>query len=198
MLIPRATAGRQAGMTMLEVLITLVILAFGLLGLAGLHLKIQTLDMEAYQRAQAILLLRDMVERIKANGAAAASYVPASASTAYGSHYTATCPGATQAQKDICEWTNALQGAAESSSGTKVGAMIEARGCVQEITAPDPTSGVCRPGSYRVTVAWQGLFLTTPPAAGLTCGLGATQYGSNDAIRRAISSTIVIGLPTCL
>ena len=194
MLITRATpiGGRQAGMTMLEVLITLVILAFGLLGLAGLHLKIQTLDLEAYQRAQAILVLRDMVERIKANKANVADYV--SASTIYGTGYTATCPGATQAAKDICEWTNTLKGAAESSSGTQVGAMIGARGCVHQITAPDATAGVCLPGAYRVTVAWQGLFATSAPS--LSCG--ATQYGTNEAIRRAISSNIVVGLPSCI
>lgn len=194
MLIARAPRVCQAGTTMLEVLITLVILAFGLLGLAGLHIKIQTLDMEAYQRAQAILLLRDMAERIRANSAEAASYVPASATTMYGTGYTATCPGSTQAEKDICEWSNALQGAAESSSGTQVGAMIGARGCIQQITAPDPTAGICQPGTYRVSVAWQGLFATSAPV--LTCGSG--QYGANEAIRRAISSDIVIGLPSCI
>ena len=203
----RATGirGRQAGMTMLEVLITLVILAFGLLGLAGLHLKIQTLDMEAYQRAQAILLLRDMVERIKANSANAADYVPVSASTMYGTVDPATdtlqdCADVatfdTQAKRDICEWSNALKGASESSSGTKVGAMIDGRGCVQQIQAEDASAGVCTPGIYRVTVAWQGLFATVAPSLG--CGTG--QYGSpvNDALRRAISSDIVVGLPSCL
>ena len=194
MLIARAARGRQAGTTMLEVLITLVILAFGMLGLAGLHIKIQTLEMEAYQRAQAILLLRDMVERVKANSSNTADYVPAGPSTMYGTGYTATCPGATQAEKDICEWSNALQGAAESSSGTKVGAMIGARGCIQQITAPDPTAGICQPGTYRVSVAWQGLFATSAPA--LSCGSG--EYGTSEAIRRAISSDIVIGLPACI
>lgn len=194
MLITDATRSCQAGTTMLEVLITLVILAFGLLGLAGLHIKIQTLDMEAYQRAQAILLLRDMAERIRANSADVASYVPASATTMYGTGYTATCPGSTQAEKDICEWSNALQGAAESSSGTQVGAMIGARGCIQQITAPVPTAGICQPGTYRVSVAWQGLFATSAPV--LSCGSG--QYGANEAIRRAISSDIVIGLPSCI
>lgn len=201
MLTAHAVRRSQAGMTMLEVLITLVILAFGLLGLAGLNIKIQTLDMEAYQRAQGILLLRDMVERIKANSGNAADYVPASATTIYGTGHTqpADCTDAsidTPAKRDICEWTNALKGASESSSGTKVGAMIEGRGCVQQITAPDPSVGVCQPGIYRVTVAWQGLFATTAPS--LTCGKDL--YGSpvNDALRRAISSDIVVGLPSCI
>ena len=191
---PIALRRGLAGVTMLEVLITLVILAFGLLGLAGLQVKIQTLNLESYQRAQAILILRDMVERIKANSANAASYVPASASTMYGTGYTATCPGTTQVGKDICEWSNALQGAAESSSGTRVGAMIGARGCIQQITAPDASTGVCQPGVYRVTVAWQGVYATSAPA--LACGSG--QYGTDEAIRRAISGDIVVGLPSCL
>ena len=195
MLATRAARGSQAGTTMLEGLITLVILAFGLLGLAGLHLKIQTLDMEAYQRVQAILLLKDMVERIKANSASAADYVKAP-NTYYGTDDTPVCPGASLSEKDKCEWSNALQGAAESSSGTKVGAMIDARGCVEEIQAPDPTSGICLPGTYRVTVAWQGLFATSAPS--LSCGSGKYGVPVNEAVRRAIANTIVIGLPTCI
>ena len=201
MLTSRAVRRRQAGMTMLEVLITLVILAFGLLGLAGLHIKIQTLDMEAYQRVQGILLLRDMVERIKASSGNVADYVPVSASTIYGTDDSqpADCTDAsidTPAKRDICEWSNALKGASESSSGTKVGAMIEGRGCIQQITAPDPSSGVCQPGTYRVTVAWQGLFATTAPT--LTCGKALYGLPVNDTIRRAISSDIVVGLPSCI
>lgn len=201
MLIPRAARGCQAGMTMLEVLITLVILAFGLLGLAGLHIKIQTLDMEAYQRAQGILLLRDMVERIRANSGNVADYVPVSASTIYGTDDTqpADCTDAainTQAKRDICEWSNALKGASESSSGTKVGAMIDGRGCIQQIQAADPSSGVCKPGTYRVTVAWQGLFATTAPS--LTCATGKYGIPVNDTLRRAISNDIVVGLPSCI
>lgn len=185
-----AIAGRratgQSGMTMLEVLITLVILAFGLLGLAGLNIKIQMLEMEAYQRAQGILLLNDMVRRIQANSADAASYLS----------NPATCPASptTQAGRDLCDWVNALEGAAESSSGTRVGAMIGARGCIAQLQAPDPTTGVCRPGMYRVTVAWQGMGATAAPS--LTCGQG--QYGSDDALRRAIANDLVIGLPACL
>ena len=189
---PIASRRRLAGVTMLEVLVTLVILAFGLLGLAGLQTKIQMLDMEAYQRAQAILLLRDMVERIKSNSANAASYAGASV---YGTDYSLPSDCAlTLAGSDLCQWSEALTGAAESSSGTRVGAMIGARGCIKEITTANATDGVCLPGVYRVTVAWQGLYSTSAPS--LTCG--ATKYGSDEGMRRAISSDIVIGLPTCI
>jgi type IV pilus modification protein PilV len=69
--VPRA----QAGTSLIEVLVTIVILAIGLLGLAGLQSRLQVSEMESYQRAQALVLLNDMVGRIEANRTNAASYV---------------------------------------------------------------------------------------------------------------------------
>ncbi|NEX60290.1 prepilin-type N-terminal cleavage/methylation domain-containing protein [Noviherbaspirillum galbum] len=57
---------RERGITMIEVLVTIVILAFGMLGLAGLQNKVNIGMLEAYQRGQAVILLNDMAERIKA------------------------------------------------------------------------------------------------------------------------------------
>ena len=56
----------QGGATMIEVLITIVILAFGLLGLVGLQAKVQLAEVESYQRAQAVVLLNDMADRLNA------------------------------------------------------------------------------------------------------------------------------------
>jgi type IV pilus assembly protein PilV len=182
----------QRGSTLLEVLVTVVILAFGLLGLAGMQAKIQLAEMEAYQRAQAILLLSDMIERISANRLQAASYV---SSSAYGTgdSQPASCSNvAAGFALDLCEWSNALKGAAEKSGGNNSGAMIGARGCVELVQAPDTTAAVCTPGIYRVTVTWQGLHKTASPS--LTCGRGL--YG-DEAQRRAISNQITIGLPSC-
>ena len=53
-------ASRQAGTSLVEVLVTIVITAIGLLGLAGMQSRLQTSEMESYQRAQALLLLEDM------------------------------------------------------------------------------------------------------------------------------------------
>ena len=67
--------GRQHGTSLVEVLVTLVILAFGLLGVAGLQAKMSLAEMESYQRSQALLVLAEMTERMSANSAQAANYL---------------------------------------------------------------------------------------------------------------------------
>lgn len=178
---------------MLEVLITIVILAFGLLGLAGFQTKVQLGELESYQRAQAILLLSDMTERVSANRAQAASYVSANANGT-GDSQPASCASVPfGAARDICEWSNELKGAGETKSLNSVGAMIGGRGCVTQVQAANPALGYCVPGVYRITVAWQGVHRTA--ASSLTCGSGS--YGTDDAYRRAISADVTVGLPGC-
>lgn len=185
---------RQRGTTMLEVLVTILILAFGMLGLAGLQAKIHLAEMEVYQRAQAVVLLSDMVERINANRANAATYVTGAASPlGTGDTQPTTCPAATGAARDQCEWSNVLKGAAETASGLNVGAMIGARGCIEQLQAPDTSWGVCKPGIYQVTVVWQGLNATAAPS--LACA-SAVPYGST-ALRRAIAVSVSVPLNSC-
>lgn len=182
----------QQGLTLIEVLVTVVILAFGLMGLAGLQNKLNLGMLESYQRAQALVLLNNMSEQMSANRAAAASYVSAN-TIGTGDSQPADCSSVTVgAARDVCEWSNALKGAAETKSTTKLGAMTGARGCITQVQAPDTTSGVCKPGIYRITVAWQGVHPTTAPS--LSCGQNL--YGT-DTYRRAISTQVTVGLPTC-
>lgn len=183
----------QRGTSMIEVLVTLIILAFGLLGLAALQAKVQNAEMESYQRAQALVLLGDMVQRISANRANAASYVAADPLGTNDSQPTSCTSLAVGAARDLCEWSNALKGSAETAGSSKVGAMVGARGCISQIQAPNAASGVCTPGVYEVAIAWQGLAGTVAPAK--TCGQNL--YGSNDALRRLMATQITVGLSTC-
>ncbi|WP_333796992.1 type IV pilus modification protein PilV [Rheinheimera sp.] len=68
------TAGvvKQGGFSLLEVLIAMLILAFGALGLAGLQMKTLQSSHSAYQRGLANIIAADTVERLWANAAAAA------------------------------------------------------------------------------------------------------------------------------
>ncbi len=171
---------RERGVTMLEVLIAIFILTLGLLGAAGIQSQMQLAEVEAYQRAQAIVLLRDMVDRVNSNRKAAASYVTTSALGASAQD----CSALTAvASKDLCEWNNALLGASETQGTQTLGAMNNARGCVT-----NPVSAM--PREVVVAVAWQGLRPTLAPAA-TNCGSGI--YGSDDRVRRALVARIVIG-----
>ena len=177
----------QRGTTLLEVLVTIVILAIGLLGLAGLQARLQSSEMEAYQRAQALVLINDMASRIATNRSNAADYVTGSGNPLGAGM---TCPAATAAQqgRDAREWCEALQGAGESLAGSNVGAMVGGRGCVEVIPSI--------PGAYLVTVAWQGL--TPISAPGSVCGQGLYNGASGsacigDLCRRVITTIVRIG-----
>lgn len=194
---------RQGGTSMIEVLVTIVILAFGMLGLAGLQARTMNMEMESYQRSQALVILNDMVSRIETPASLAGkSAAGLAALQAYETGYSAPlggssvlddCSGQTiGAARDKCEWGKILNGAAESYSGNRIGAMIGARGCIVEIQAPDGSKGVCSPGLYEVSVAWQGLFTTAAP----NNNCGKNLYG-DDALRRVISLRVTVGTSGC-
>lgn len=64
----------QAGFSLLEALVTLVILSIGLLGLAFLQAQGLHLNTSAYTRTQASILASDIIDRMRLNAANAASY----------------------------------------------------------------------------------------------------------------------------
>ena len=71
---------RASGFSLLEVLVAMFITVIGLLGMAGLQSVAGRANLESYQRAQALILLEDMVDRINANRKSASSYITASGS----------------------------------------------------------------------------------------------------------------------
>lgn len=76
----------ERGVSLLEVLISLLILSLGALGFAGLQLKgLQTTE-DANYRAQATLIAQDAIERMLSNPGEMTSYLN-------GSSYPATAPG---------------------------------------------------------------------------------------------------------
>lgn len=184
----------QRGAALIEVLVSILIVSFGLLALAGLQTKMNSALLEAYQRAQALTLLEDMTQRIQANQTLSGDYVVASLGTGDGVT-TADCTTlGTRALIDRCEWSKTLKGAGTTNAGgDNIGAMIGARGCVEQLQAPNPASGVCQPGIYRVSVAWQGMNPTVVPA--VACG--ANQYGGDDSLRKVVSSRVIVPLPAC-
>lgn len=104
----RRFAIKQQGFSLLEVLVTVVILAIGLLGLAGLQAASLRFNSSANLRSQATNLAYDIVDRMHANrqAARAGNYDGAIASTP--PSCAVVVPSGTIAQKDVQAWRNAL------------------------------------------------------------------------------------------
>lgn len=168
----QAVAG-ESGFALIEILVSLLIAAFGLVAMAGLQTRAAAMELEANQRAQALVLLQDMAERITANRIQAPSYVGDDLGLSASAQ---NCESlSTLAAQDVCAWSDRLRGASVVRGGRNIGAMIGARGCV---TSPASST-------YVVTVAWQGDMPSGAPAA--ACGRNA--YG-NDSLRRAVSTVV--------
>jgi type IV pilus assembly protein PilV len=199
---------RQAGFNLLEVLVSLLIVTVGLLGLAGTQVVAQRAEQESYQRAQAMILMSDIVDRINANRKVATCYnITPSAGTTYlgtppitgssGVKYNPTgfsCPSmatnptaVARASLDVQFIDNMLLGAAETMGGGKVGAMIGARACIGFDSGSQ---------SYTVAIAWQGNSQTFSPAnfasapnVAKNCATG--EYGA-ETQRRVVWTTLII------
>ena len=194
------------GFSMLEILVTILILMLGLLGLAGLQTRAHTAELESYQRAQALILASKIVDAIRSNRRTAQCFAvtdasvgtPFAGAAATGHAGTPACAASTAAENTLAdnsftEWDLELQGAAETKSGVSVGAMIGARGCVSyDATTEliDPATGGITSGTglYTAAVAWQGLNDTIAPTVNCANGL----YGS-ELKRRVVTMSFRIG-----
>jgi type IV pilus assembly protein PilV len=106
---------RQAGVSLLEVLIAVLVLSVGLLGIAGLQTANLRNTQSAHQRTVAVLLAASMAERIRANptAAAAGSFVLAK-------HCKGLTAGGTIQSVEHANWMSELQtnlGTSDTSCG---------------------------------------------------------------------------------
>lgn len=172
--------GRSAGFTLIEVMIAILILSFGVLGLAGLQARSMTAENESYSRAQAIMLLQDMATRLAANtaGFAAGSY--AHAGVVYGTDYDDSSPNcgslttppttpADVANADVCAWSDALRIASNSN-------VRGARGCIEAGAVAD---------EVLISVAWQGRDTSVQPTVDQPCASAEITSG-----RRVVSQRV--------
>jgi len=134
---------RQRGITMVESLVALVVLAVGLLGIASLYVTSLQTGRTALIRTQAVNLVSDMGDRIRANGLAGDAYDTdeyAGAPAVQNCVVTSNCNAATLAQDDLARWIEAVEATLPSPVATVTFIAAAAAG---------------RPDQYQINVQWQ-------------------------------------------
>ncbi len=131
----------EAGVTMIEVLVVLVIVAIGLLGVAALQLNNLRYSSLSSGRQQAALVAEQMADRMRANPNA--DYSSASGSYS-GNCYAATtnCPSTTPANRAAFDLSE-IQAIAASSG------LSSSTVAVSKVSSGSVVFG------YQVTVSWQ-------------------------------------------
>ncbi|MDB5934948.1 MAG: pilV [Massilia sp.] len=104
---------KQAGFSLLEVLITMLIVSFGLLGIAGIVITSLKNTQGSYARSQASLLANDIIDRMRANRAVAEA-----APSPYNLTLTADPTGTGVVFDDLDQWRSALRTSIAAGTGS--------------------------------------------------------------------------------
>lgn len=128
---------KQGGASLIEILISLLMISLGIMGLVTTQMNTMTNNREAYFRTQATVLAYDIIDRLRANReeAIAGSYVVELGDNS-GTSCETNCSPVQIAQADIFDWKSSL---ADKLPGGD--------GAVSEIINVD--------NSYTVNVQWQ-------------------------------------------
>mgnify|MGYP000108314373 FL=1 len=110
-----------SGFSLLEVLITLVILAIGLLGLAGLQATGLKNNLSAYHRSQATQLSYEIADKMRSNLSAISTYATLNPTSAVAKPackaVAGICSDTDMAQNDLFEWNSKISTTLPSGAG---------------------------------------------------------------------------------
>lgn len=105
----RTTCRKQNGATLIEVLVTVIVLAIGLLGLARLQASGTKFNHAAYLRSQATNLAYDMADRMRANLGGNYTTVRTDVFTSATGPECSQVLGAVTAARDVNQWKHCLE-----------------------------------------------------------------------------------------
>src|SRR5580704_11197793 len=144
---------RSGGFTLIEVLVSIVILSIGLLGIAKLMLFSSRSNDSAYLRSQATALAYEILDNMRANRQEAINKTYDTLAATPATPPAKLCTGATQcltnelALYDVYQWKLRLT-TASNAGGTFVGALPSGAGSVTT-----PALGTT-PTTVVITVSW--------------------------------------------
>ncbi|MGZ8288566.1 MAG: type IV pilus modification protein PilV [Telluria sp.] len=104
---------RQQGFSLVEVMVTMLVVSIGLLGIAGIIVNSMKNNHSSQSRSQATVLANDIIDRMRANRSTAETVPsPYNLALATTPDATAGVPGA-----DLSEWRAAVAGSVPSGLG---------------------------------------------------------------------------------
>lgn len=125
--IPRRPRRLERGMTLIEVLVTLVLISVGLLGVAALQLTSLRGNQEAYVRSQASALAGYILDRMRANPQAFRA-------GAYNVAFNATGTAGTTAGNDLSAWQNEINRLLPGGNANAAGSIATVAGSPNIVT----------------------------------------------------------------
>ena len=132
---------RAGGFTMVEAMVALVVLAVGMLGIAGLYVTTLRSGGGAIYRMQAVNLASDLADRIRANRTANVAYLNAPANNNCYGAAAVNCGPTAMAANDLFVWQNQIAAILPSGNGS-----------VNVVAGPIAGG----PYVYTITITWLG------------------------------------------
>jgi type IV pilus assembly protein PilV len=127
---------RQYGFSLIEALVSLIVISVGMIGIAALYGQGLGASRTALYRTQAVNLAADMADRIRANRSATTLYEGAAADSDCDAGDNKNCTVAEMAAHDLWLWQNQVQNQLPAGAGA---------------VSVDTTT----PPTYTINVTWQ-------------------------------------------
>ncbi|MDO6679823.1 type IV pilus modification protein PilV [Shewanella sp. 4_MG-2023] len=153
---------KRNGFSLIEVMVSLVILTVGLIGIFNLHIVSKRGSFEAFQQTQASYYVNDIINRMRLNRAELVNYEGTysgltaapdkSCDVIVGGN--STCSLIETRSWDLYQWERLFQGDYEQLSGTSIGGLDSATACI-DINVSDVT----------VVMTWKGIRGTSDGAS---------------------------------
>ncbi|VAW88328.1 hypothetical protein MNBD_GAMMA16-678 [hydrothermal vent metagenome] len=143
---------KQRGSSLIESLVSLVVLSFGTIGVAGLQVTSKQANLEAQQQLIATFLANDMVEKMRNNSGVLDTYAGENVGgSSISSQPLPNCSGVNActavqlASQDRWLWEQGIDGATIKKGIINTGGLVSPKGCISNNN-----------GQVQIVISWYG------------------------------------------